>query len=214
MFKFLGNKLFGGPKKQENKPKHRLTISIPSTKYDPPSKHTSKHSSNTSFTNRSNRRTHSPKPKKKPKSSKHNKSNSKSNIQQLNTTLNNGAKSASSSALNSPFKPHIIDATRPIFQRSGIFNLNSALKFEITVQYQQQMWTVYKTLCDFIELYNKLKLKYTQKEAIKNNTQKEAIKNNTQKEAIKNNTQNNNNNSNNNNNNTVEVPPLLPLGLF
>ena len=46
------------------------------------------------------------------------------------------------------------------------------------------MWTVYKTLCDFCELHKKLKSKYTRTNAQDGDSK------------------------------TIEVPPLLPLGLF
>ena len=150
MFKFLGNKLFGAKKQESQKPKHRLTISIPSTKYDPPSKHTkSNKSSKGSSTIRSaspsshHHRSKSNKSiKYKPtskrsgsprgNSSKHKKSNS--NIQQLNTSKNgklqNLNKAASSSQLNSPFRAPPTDPTRPIFQKSAIFHANSSLKVQ------------------------------------------------------------------------------------
>ena len=154
MLKFLGNKLFGAKKQENNKPKHRLTVSIPSTKYDPPSTKRYNHNNNhhhqhhhhhispsspsySTHSTRSSpghRRTKSSKKYNKPKQihTKHQKtkSNLPPNIQTINSTKlkNGGIKAQSSSALNSPFKPPPIDTTRPIFQKSNIFHANSSLK--------------------------------------------------------------------------------------
>ena len=227
MFKSLVQKLGFGDRKIDSKPKHRIIVSIPSTRYD--SITNIKETNKINNKNNNNNNNNDIKSKKiKVKSKK----KIKDIIPSLNSSLPLPSKIVKRrSAPNNKDIKHVKTKTRSrtpkrkknrknkndnsgiisdniddtnddnidkmkkcfIYPTFDILKKNNGLKFEITVQYQKQMWTVYKTLTEFIELYNILYSKYNNKifkDIVINKRSK-------QKQTKK-----------------IEIPPLMPIGLF